>query len=288
MKYLKTIFQIFILTILYVLFVPIITMGLMSLGFAFPENQTSQSIAVLQLFAAGFIYAVFSLFLAKKYQMNKQYFLLVLFCLFFLSNLSVAIEGYMFTPNFITAQVFFSIAIQQFLVSAFLSTLFMLILCKRTTINLLPNNRNTSKKEVWVKLVFSSLVYMVLYYIWGWLNYHLFTKPFYDAGIAGLNVPLTQTLLTYIFLRGILIAISILPFIWFALPNNKFKMYEAGAILFFFGGFIPSLFMLGVFPIKFILLSLIEIFLQNFMAGILIYKIFSSNKSISRFKSVHN
>jgi hypothetical protein len=286
MKILKTIFQLIVLTTLYALIVPIITLGLLALGLPFPENQANQAIATVQLLVAGFIYALFAVYLARKYNLQKSRFLLVLFSIYLLSNISVAIEGFMFTPDFITVNVFYSLLIQQLIISIFIAGIYSLILIKNTTLGSFDVARAPISSDFFIKLTFSSLIYMILYYSWGWLNYQLFTKPFYDAGIGGLNVPTTRLLLTYIFLRGILITGSVLPFVWLAFPNKKLKMVETGMLLFLFGGLIPLLFMLGIFPVKFILLSLIEIFLQNFIAGLIIFKIFSSKKAL--FKTAIN
>ena len=118
---------------------------------------------------------------------------------------------------------------------------------------------------------------MILYYVWGRINYALFTKPYYDMGVSGLDVPSTGMLLKYIFIRGILITLSIVPFIKYALPENRLKMIETGLILFLFGGFIPLTLTLGIFPMELALFSLVEIFLQNFLTGIILYKIVKSN-----------
>jgi hypothetical protein len=57
-------------------------------------------------------------------------------------------------------------------------------------------------------------------------------------------------------------------------------MYEVGTILFVFGGLLPLSFFVSVFPLDFIAYSLVEILLQNFLTGMIIYRIFTADKLI--------
>ena len=129
-----------------------------------------------------------------------------------------------------------------------------------------------------VKILVGAAVYMVSYYVWGWLNYNLFTKSFYESGVSGLHIPEGAVLVKIIIFRGVLITLSVAPFLLNALPDNKLKIFETGSILFMFGGIIPMIYTIGMLPEALIWYSLIEIFLQNFISGVLIYKIFTYRK----------
>ncbi len=272
--------KILLLTIIYVIVVSVISGILITVGFAFPEINVDQSTSFLQLIFVGFISSFFIVYLAQKYkQLKKWTFFMIVFFILFLSNISVAIEGKIFTPELITNNVFITLFIQQIAIGLFFA--FIATLMNRKKFIASDEIYKSSKSfnfSFILKILLSSFIYMTMYYVWGWINYNLFTKPFYEMGISGLDVPSTSTILKSIFIRGILITISIVPFLKFAQPDNNRKMYETGMILFLFGGLIPLSLTLAIFPLDFVLFSLAEIFLQNFLTGIIIYKILKINK----------
>ncbi len=267
-----------LLAIFYALLVVMISGVLISLGLEFPEMGTDEFISFLQLLFAGVISAILVVYISLRYfRMEKWHFVLTVFSILFLSNISVAIEGRLFNPSLITNSVFWTICIQQF-TAILLFSYGCLIVVKRdrkkTDGSIIHKNNDHNFFNLALKLVLGGMIYMVMYYLWGWINYNTFTKPFYDLGISGLEVPSTFVLLKSIFFRGVLITLSIAPFLIFAKPDSKIKMYEVGIILFIFGGLLPLSLMISTFPLNFIGYSLIEILLQKFLTGIFIYKIY--------------
>jgi len=275
-KNVMSLIQVIILTTIYVIVVSIVTGILFTTGFDFPEMMVAKSVSFLQLIFAGLISSFLVVYVSNRYkQLKKLNFFLIVFCILFLSNFSVAIEGIIFTPELITNSVLLSLFIQQILIGLIFSSIATIMNMRRLIGADEPGLNSKSLDFTFIlKIAAGSLTYMLMYYVWGRVNYSLFTKPFYDMGISGLNVPSTFTLIKYIFVRGILITLSIVPFLKFAQPDNPRKKYETGIILFMFGGVIPLSLTLGIFPLDFALYSLAEIFLQNFLAGIIIYKIF--------------
>lgn len=274
-----------LLTLIYVIVVSVVSGALITMGFDFPEMVVEQSVSFMQLIIAGFISSLLVVFLARKYTNLKfKNFFFIIFFILFLSNFSVAIEGNIFTPDLITNSVLLTLGIQQFSIG-FLFAAMATLLNKKKLLSSKESieNADSQKLSFVLKLFLGSIIYMILYYGWGRINYSLFTKPYYDIGVSGLDVPATGILLKYIFIRGILITLSIVPFIKYALPENKLKMIETGLILFLFGGLIPLTLTLGIFPMELVLFSLVEIFLQNFLAGIIIYKMVKSNLPFFRF-----
>lgn len=271
-------FKIASITIIYTIVVMVVSGSLMSMGFHFPAMQTNEKTAMFQLLFAGFLTALFATYLTVRYRYltKMQLFLILLFVLF-LSNISVAVEGSLFTPSLITKAVLLTLLIQQFFIAVLVSVFAVLLLknhAKKQTVT--PHTVKTSfhPMNMAIKLLLCAFTYMFMYYSWGWLNYHTFTKPYYDAGIAGLAVPGSAILIKIIFFRGLLITLSIVPFLLFIKPHSRSKMFEIGAILFVFGGLLPLSLMAGTFPLDFIAFSLIEILLQNFLTGMFIYYIF--------------
>ncbi|MCF8381461.1 MAG: hypothetical protein K9H49_17945 [Bacteroidales bacterium] len=286
-KSVMSVFQVLVLTLIYVIAVSLVSGVLISTGFEFPEMEMDQSRSFMQLIFAGLISSLLVVFLARKYhKLKSRTFFFIIFFILFLSNFSVSIEGNIFTPGLITNSVLLTLGIQQFSIALLFAFFASLLNRKKLFSSKETDDRNDSHKLSFVfKLVLGSIVYMAMYYIWGRINYSLFTKPYYELGISGLDVPSTGILIKYIFIRGILITLSIVPFIKYALPENRFKMYETGLILFLFGGLIPLTLTLGIFPMELVLYSLVEIFLQNFITGIIIYKIVRSK---FRFSNTHS
>ena len=281
-KTVKISMKIVLLTIAYAILVTLISGTLISLGFDFPDMDIDEMSSLIQLLFAGFFSSLLVVYISLRYiQLKKWHFFLIVFFILFLSNISVAIEGTLFTPELITKSVFSTIFIQQFFVILLYSYVSLFVIKRNNKKDIEPithKNSDLNYLNMSLKLILCGIIYMVMYYFWGWINYNAFTKPFYDLGISGLDVPSTYTLLKSIFVRGVLITLSIVPFLLFAQPDSKVKMYEIGAILFIFGGLLPLSLMISVFPLNFIIYSLLEILLQNFLTGIIIYRIYITDK----------
>ncbi len=281
-KFLVNIFKIITITAIYAIVVMVISGTLMSMGFQFPAMQTNENTALYQLLFAALLSAIFANYIAIRYRyLTRMQLLLILLFVLFLSNISVAVEGNMFTPSLITRAVLLTLLLQQFLIAVLFSVFSVLLLKSKTsgqTIMSDANRPNFHSSNILIKLILCGLTYMLMYYSWGWLNYNIFTKPFYDAGIAGLEVPDSMMLVKNIFFRGLLITLSIVPFLLFVKPYKSFKMLEIGAVLFVFGGLLPLSLMFDTFPMPFILYSLVEILLQNFLTGLFIYFIYHNDR----------
>ncbi len=266
-----------ILIVAYIIEVMLITGILIAAGLHFPEAKVSQEVSVIQLILSGLISSMFALYLIAKYRMSRLSVFLILGFILFFSNISVAIEGSLFTPDYITVSVLVSLFVQQLLISIAFSSTAVLLFRKNLSITTKGPVSNINSSVI-VKILIGSAVYMLLYYIWGWLNYNLLTKSFYESGVSGLHIPEGAVLIKIILFRGLLITLSVVPFLLLALPDNKRKLFETGSILFLFGGVIPMIYTIGMLPKELIWYSLAEILLQNFISGVLIYKIFNYRK----------
>ncbi|HNW54411.1 MAG TPA: hypothetical protein PKN21_09095 [Bacteroidales bacterium] len=265
---------IFLLTVCYIIEVMIISGILIAFGLHFPELKVSQQVSFIQLMLSELIGAAFALYLVLKYSISGLSVFLILAFILFFSNISVAIEGAIFTPGYITGSVLVSLFVQQLLISVAFSLTAVLLFRKKhftTSAETVVNVDNSLA----VKILVGAVVYMASYYVWGWLNYNLFTKSFYESGVSGLHIPEGAVLIKIILFRGVLITCSVVPFLLFALPGNKGKLFETASILFLFGGIIPMIYTIGMLPVVLIWYSLIEIFLQNFISGLLVYKVFN-------------
>jgi hypothetical protein len=262
-----------ILVVAYIIEMMLISGILIAIGLHFPELKVSQEVSFIQLTLSALIGSVFTLYLVKKYSMSRMSVFLILAFILFFSNISVAIEGAIFTPDYITGSVLVSLFVQQLLISIVFSLTGVLLFRKRLSASTAEQGANINKSLL-VKILVGAAVYMISYYVWGWLNYNLFTHSFYESGVNGLHIPEGAVLIKIIIFRGVLITLSVVPFLLKAMPDSKRKIFETGSILFLFGGIIPMIYTIGMLPEALIWYSLIEIFLQNFISGLLIYKVF--------------
>jgi hypothetical protein len=269
-----------ILVVAYIIEVMLLSGILIAIGLQFPELKVSQQVSVIQLVISGLIASVFAAYIVSKYKFSRLSLFLILSFVLFFSNISVAIEGSIFTPDYVTGSVLVSLFIQQLLISTVFSFIAVLLFRKKLSASRAEPDANIHKSLA-VKILVGAAVYMVSYYVWGWLNYNLFTKSFYESGISGLHIPEGTVLIKIILFRGVLITLSVVPFLLFALPDNKRRLFETASILFVFGGIIPMIYTVGMLPKELIWYSLIEIFLQNFISGLLIYKVFMYRKIAS-------
>jgi hypothetical protein len=262
-----------ILVVAYIIEVMLLSGILIAIGLHFPELKVSQQVSFIQLILSGLIGSAFVLYLSKKYSLRSWSVFLILSFILFFSNISVAIEGALFTPDYVTGSVLVSLFVQQLLISSVFSLTAVILFRKKLSASTAESVANINKSLA-VKILVGAAVYMISYYVWGWLNYNVFTKSFYESGVSGLHIPQGAVLIKIILFRGVLITLSVVPFLLLALPDNKRKLFETGSILFLFGGIIPMIYTIGMLPETLIWYSLGEIFLQNFISGVLIYKIF--------------
>ncbi len=117
------------------------------------------------------------------------------------------------------------------------------------------------------RFIVSSFSYLLFYFIFGAINYALVTKPYYQAHVSGLAVPLPQTVLMAEAVRAPMVVLSILPLIVLWRGRKRTLAVLCGIILFVIGGVIPLLLNTSL-PDLLRFASAIEIFFQNFSTGL--------------------
>lgn len=180
-----------LLTLAYIIEVMLLSGILIAIGLHFPELKVSQQVSFIQLILSGLIGSAFALYLITKYRMSRLSVFLILSFILFFSNISVAIEGALFTPDYVTGSVLVSLLVQQLLISSVFSLTAVLLFRKKLSASTAEPVANIHKSLA-VKILVGAAVYMVSYYVWGWLNYNLFTKSFYESGVSGLHIPKVQ------------------------------------------------------------------------------------------------
>ncbi len=131
-----------------------------------------------------------------------------------------------------------------------------------------PNRPHVRAWYSWAwRFVVSSFSYLAFYFIFGGANYALVTKPYYAAHVSGLLVPPPQTVLMAEMMRAPLIVLSIVPLILLWKGKKAMLAVLCGIILFVIGGVVPLLLNTAL-PDPLRIASAIEIFFQNFLAGV--------------------
>ena len=125
----------------------------------------------------------------------------------------------------------------------------------------------------WVgRFVACALSYVVFYWVFGALNYSLFTHTYYETHQAALVVPPAQTILLVEAVRSVMLVLSVLPLAlaWPTVSANRLRLAVlCGLVLFLTGGLVP-LASTTTLPLFLRVASGWEIFLQNFSTGVVV------------------
>ena len=120
-----------------------------------------------------------------------------------------------------------------------------------------------------VRFVASAASYVVFYWVFGMLNYNLFTHTYYETYQATLVVPPAQTILLVESLRAFMMVLSVLPLALAWQTSRPRLALLCGLVLFLIGGVIP---LAGnpALPLFLRIASGWEIFLQNLSTGVVV------------------
>lgn len=121
-----------------------------------------------------------------------------------------------------------------------------------------------------IRVLAGALVYLVFFFVVGGLNYEFVTKPYYEAQYGGLTTPPVEVVFSLETLRGVLIALSVVPFVRaFPGPKRRRALF-AGGLLFLFSGVVPLLFQIATLPAFLLFASGYEILLQVGPTGVVV------------------
>lgn len=232
-------------------------------------SSTRDNSAFTWLFIASILLGVILGPLAARLTLTRlQHFILWGSLIFF--NLgSVAIEGAYFVPELVTIPLPVLFA-QQLLASAGAALVIVLLFAAvgRPAHSWVDALR-TRPLHSWVwRFVVSAFSYLVFYFIFGALNYALVTGPYYESHAGGLTVPAPEIVLAAELVRAPLIVISVLLFLLSVRGTKRQLMVRTGWLLFAIGGIVPLVLQISSLPLLLLAASAVEIFLQNFITGV--------------------
>lgn len=202
--------------------------------------------------------------IASRLAATRARHLIIWTCVIFFNLISVLVEGSFFAPEQIGGNAPVLLA-QQLLASILMAVVITLWFGNRAA----PAGVMQRAWYDWAwRFAASALSYLVFYFIFGAVNYALVTKPYYDSHAGGLAVPAPGTVFAAEIIRGVMIALSVLPFLLTFNRPRRERMLLTGAILFVVGGIVPLLYQVTILPLPLLVASAVEIFFQNMSTGI--------------------
>ncbi len=232
-------------------------------------SSTRDSASFTWLFVASILLGVFLGPLAARLTLTRlQHFILWGSLIFF--NLgSVAIEGAYFVPELVTVPlpVLFT---QQLLASIGAALVIVLVFAAvgKPAFTWADSFRTRPWYSWLWQFIVSAMSYLVFYFIFGALNYSLVTGPYYESHAGGLAVPAPMVVLMAESIRAPLIVLSILFYLLSVRGTKRQLMLKTGWLLFAIGGIVPLVLQISSLPLPLLAASAVEIFLQNFLTGV--------------------
>ena len=205
--------------------------------------------------------------LAARLRAPRAWHIVIWGSVMFLNFAAVILEGSIFTASL-------GEALPGLMVMALISTL-----AAAVALTALFAPRRPAEPVAWPRrtalawagrFALSALGYLVFYWVFGALNYQLFTHTYYETHQATLLVPPAQTIVLVESVRAAMLALSVLPLAvaWPMTGDNRLRLaLLSGLVLFLIGGALP---LAGdsSLPLFLRVASGWEIFLQNFSTGV--------------------
>lgn len=244
--------------------------GLMAAGLAltaigFNFGSTSGSAEMLPwMFLGGVVVGLVLGPIASQLTVSRLRHLFIWTFVIFFNLASVLIEGAFFAPQRIGANPI-PLVVQQLIASILTAGMVTLLFAHGSATRVITATR-AWYSWIW-RFLASGVSYLVFYFVFGGINYTFVTKPYYDSHAGGLTVPAPGTVLVAELIRGMMIALSVVPFLLVPKPL-RVRAILTGVVLFAVGGIMPLLFQVGSLPVLLLAASGIEILCQNFSTGV--------------------
>jgi hypothetical protein len=244
--------------------------GLM-LGFGaeLPEFNRETEIFLLEVLASGMLITALlgPIHASMKVSMNRR--IVSIFSIVFLNAAAMLIESAFFVSKSPNSDMLPGLLVQKFLAA--------LITSYSITTLFVPKDLQRTKKSneersilSWIWRIGACVAgYGILSYGIDHVHYMLMAQYPSQSHPAGLTVPAAKEITAAIPIRGLFMIFSLLPFIIFMKSTLKAKMVLSGTILFVVGGIVPLTTHMSTLPLLLIAASLVELFFQNFLTGII-------------------
>ena len=240
-------------------------MGMLGL---IPAVADSGATSLVWLLLAGSLLGLYLGPLAARTPATLRQHVLIWTAVIFFNMGAVILEGAFFAPELVPIPLPV-LALQQVLAAFVAGTLIALLFARPGPA---AGFRQTLRRRSWWawlwRFLLASLSYVLFYAGFGALNYNLVTGPYYASHAGGLTVPAPATVLAVELVRAPLLILSVAPIILAAHGARRRTLLMAGMTLFWVGGVVPLTLQFGSLPALLLLASAVEIFLQNFLTGV--------------------
>jgi len=240
-------------------------MGLGAAGVRLPAPDDASG-SFVQLVVTGLVFGLCLGPLAARLRVSRPWHVVIWGSVMFLNYAAVILEGSIFMTSLGSALP--ALVAMILIATAATAVAITALFAKRPAVPVAWPRRSAA---AWAgRLALSALSYLIFYWIFGALNYSLFTHTYYETHQATLLVPPTETILLVETVRGVMLALSVLP-LAAAWPNTGLGRLRlavmVGLVLFVIGGVAPLL-GASALPLFLRVASGWEIFLQNFSTGV--------------------
>lgn len=233
-------------------------------GLSLPEVENVPA-TLIWTFVAGTIAGLFLGPIASSLPAGRARQIVIWSSAIFFNLISVAIEGYFFAPQLVGNSLA-GMFIQLFLAALGTGWLTTILFAVKEPVMSHAATSRPVFSWTW-RLFVSVLGYVTFYFFFGAISYELVTKPYYESHAGGLAVPSPDVVLVAEIIRGSLIVLSVLPFLYTLHTDRKRLTLLTGLILFSIGGLVPLAMQGNVLPFVLLAASTVEIFFQNFSTG---------------------
>ena len=229
-------------------------------------SSQSPFLSLIIVFVSGFIIALTLGPLTEMIRATRAKHLLIWSSIIFFNIASVVLEGSFFAPGLLPMAQVPQILFQNFLL-AIISSILIIHLFSVTS-EAIPQEQKPQRTFFsWTsRFLASAFSYLLFYFLFGALNYELFTKSYYQSH-GGLAVPELKTVMAAEAIRAVLVILSIIPLLTALNGSKKKLVFISGSVLFIIGGIVPLLMQVGTLPAALLISSGVEIFFQNFLTG---------------------
>lgn len=234
-----------------------------------PTSAQSITTELVPLLAAGTVIGAVLGPVATHTPGSRRWHLFVWTTLIFLNTTGVILEGVFFAPDLAPIAELPMGLVSQFLIAVGTAGLV-------TGLFIPPGQDLETPGTVptWQAMTLyifaGAVVYVVLFFLVGGLNYTFVTEPYYAAHDIGLVTPPLDVILALELLRGVLLVLSILPFLQTYPGADRRRQLLAATLLFVFAGLVPLLLQLYTLPRFLLFASGYEILLQVGPVGVLL------------------
>ena len=241
-----------------------------------PAAGGSPVVGLMWLLSAGILLGLYLGPLARRTSATRRHHVLIWTAVIFFNMGAVVLEGAYFAPDLVPLPLPL-LAVQQFLAALVAGSLIALLFAQagRTAEFLQTLRRRSWLSWLW-RFLLASLSYLVFYLVFGALHYYLVTGPYYASHAGGLTTPAPATVLAVELIRAPLLVLSVVLLILATHDTRRHTLLIAGMTLFWVGGIVPLTLQIGNLPALLLLASALEIFLQNFLTGVVAALLFWS------------